>query len=37
MRCYFSGNRDIGGMLSQLGGLWISGGNVFVLREVLII
>jgi len=35
LRDYFSPNRDIADVISDLGGIWISGGNVFVLRQAM--
>lgn len=35
LRDFFSGAYDIGAAVSQLSGLWLSGGNVFVLRQAM--
>ena len=35
LREFFAANADIGSAVSALGGIWISGGNVFVLRQAM--
>lgn len=35
LRDYFGANNDIEGALADYGGVWLSGGNVFVLRQAM--
>lgn len=35
LRDFFAANAEIGPYVSELAGLWISGGNVFVLRQAM--
>ena len=35
LRNFFTSDREIGPAISDLGGIWISGGNVFVLRQAM--
>ena len=35
LRDYFAGGQEIGRALKRFGGVWLSGGNVFVLRQAM--
>jgi dipeptidase E len=35
LRDFFASDMEIGPVISELGGIWISGGNVFVLRQAM--
>jgi len=35
LRDYFDGNKDLRAALSDFAGVWVSGGNVFVLRQAM--